>query len=113
MVEGGGEVEEGARGGRGRDAVVAGAVVEVEAPRSMHAQAGVHVSPGAEHRDLGVALLPWHEAPQGRRRVVAERRGGTAGLDGGEEAPFQRQLAVTDRVDAAVDRVQAAAEHAV
>ena len=38
---------------------------------------------------------------------------GTAGLDGGEEAAFERELGVADRVDAAVDRVQAAVEHAV
>ena len=112
VVEGGGEVEEGAGGRRDRHAVVAGRVVEVEAGGAVDAQTGVRVRRGAEHPDLGVALLPRHEAPQRRRREVAEHRVGTAGLDGGEEAALQRQLGVADRVDAAVDRVQAAVAHA-
>jgi hypothetical protein len=63
VVERGGEVEEGA-GGRGdRDAVVTGRVVEVEPGGAVDAQTGVGVPRGAEHRHLGVALLPRHEAP--------------------------------------------------
>jgi hypothetical protein len=44
--------------------------------------------------------------------VVAENRGWTAGLDGGEEPALERHVAVADGVDAAVDRVQTAVAHA-
>ena len=53
-----------------------------------------------------------HEAPERRRRVVAQHRARPAGLDRGEEAALERQVGVADRVDAAVDRVQAAVAHA-
>jgi hypothetical protein len=67
VVDGGREVEEGARGRGDCHAVVAGRVVEVEAGGAVDAQAWVGMRRGAEHRDLGMALLPRHEAPQRRR----------------------------------------------
>ena len=54
-----------------------------------------------------------HEAPERRRREVAQHRGRTARLHGREEAALERELRVTNRVDAAVDPVQAAVAHAV
>jgi hypothetical protein len=91
---------------------VAGAIVEVEPGRAVDAQARVRTRRRAEHGDLGIALLPRQEAPERRRRVVAEHRAGAARLDRGEEAALEREVRVADGVDAAVDRVEAAVTHA-
>src|SRR5215212_2607035 len=47
-------------------------------------------------------------APQRRRRSMTQRRAGTNRQNGGDEAGVVRQMAVPDRVDAAVDRMKAA-----
>jgi hypothetical protein len=102
-----GEVEEGS--GRGGDAGAASAghvgcgqradAVDFQSPSLLQAPAYGHV-------DQRRPRFP--QAPQRRRRGVAERRVSTDGENGGDEGALVGQVAVPDRVDAPVEGVQSA-----
>jgi hypothetical protein len=87
-------------------------VLRRERPRAVHAQAGVLAGRRPEDRHLGVAIVPAHEAPEGRGREVAQHGAGTARLHRGQEATLERDIRVPDGVHGPMDRMQPAVANA-
>lgn len=102
----GGDVQACARGGRDRDAVVAGDVVLRVKLAAVDAQARLGSALVAEHDHVHWATDPRPVLPQRRRREAAEDRSLAAGEDGGHEVPVQRPRLMADGVDAVVDAVK-------
>ncbi len=96
------EVEERAGHGGDREAVARRDVVGRQR-RPMDPQP-LRPAPAAGHRDLQPLAAP--HVPQGAGAVMAQRRAGTGGEDGGVIPAVPRQARMADRVDAAKDGVQ-------
>ena len=106
VVEDVGEVEDGARGRRHRDAVPARDVGRREGADDVETDAGAGLD-ASRGGDIHIPAAA-RQAPQRRRRDVAQRRVGTDRGYGGDEAGVLGQVAVPDGVDAPVDGVEAA-----
>jgi hypothetical protein len=107
-----GEVEKGAGRGGDRDALVASDV----AGRQRSYRVDPDASPwlhSPRDRDVDASSPSPPNAPHRRRGSMTQRRAGTDRQNGGDEAGVVRQMAVPDRVDATVDRMEAALAHPV
>ncbi len=103
------EVHEGPGHAGGRDAVDLGAVLGLEAARAVQDEAVVGAT-GTRGRHLD-SLRRLREVVGGPSGAVAAQRLGATGEHGGQLARAQRERQVADRVDAAMEAVQAPVGH--
>jgi hypothetical protein len=109
-----GEIEQGSRDGRDRDAVLRGDVLGAQPAGAVDADAvatGATVLRGHGHVDDGGRAAS--NAPKRRGAGVREDRARPARQDGCEPVAVSPQLSVTDRVDAAVKAKKATRSHAL
>ena len=111
VVEDVGEVEDGACWRRHGDAVPARDVGRRQGADDVEADALAGLD-ASRRCDIHIPAAPRH-APQRRCRDVTQRRIGADRGNGGDEEGLLREVAVPDRVDAAVDGVEAADADAV
>jgi len=108
------EVEQGARHGCDRDALVHGHVLGGQPPRAVDSQAPPTHASGARrdgHMNQGGRALT--DVPVGRGIKVREHRPGTARQDGGHPVTFAPELPMTYGEDAAVEAKKAVGPHAL
>ena len=105
------EVEEGAGDGGGRDALVGGGVTGIEGAGLMHRHARNRVAAVA-YGHLRAGARRREQAPPRCGAAMAEHGPAAAGQDGREGPALATQPTVADRVDAAIEPMQAPRLHA-
>jgi len=113
QLDQGGEIEQRPRRAADRNATKQAAIAPCERGGAVNEDAGTNRCPGPWHRHRdAIALRSVDQAPQRRRASVADHRVRTAGQHRGHLRRQRRPGAVTDEVDAGVDRDQAAGPNA-
>jgi len=107
----GGEVEQGPRPCRGRDAVDGGRFLFAELAWAMDVDPGMPAGGPVGHGDIDQGAIAGPQTPQGGGVAVAEHGARTAGQDGGHPPGVQGEAPMTDRVHPAVQRMQAPTAH--
>ncbi len=102
-----GVVEEGAGDGGHGDGVLGAAVLGVDFAHAMEADAWAGGAASGGDGDVDGAAGGGTQVPQGQGGAVAQDGFGSAGEDGGQPAGLGSEVAVADRVNAAIETVQA------
>ncbi len=105
VIEAGGEVDEDRE--RVADGDAADEVRRSEAIPAMQADLAAAMEHAARHRDLDQAAALWPEAPERRAAAVAEPRLGSTGQSRRHETAKLVEIGAPDRVDAAVNLMEA------
>jgi hypothetical protein len=102
-----GEVEKGAGDAGDSDAVVLGDLAGLQRRRSVDPEPGpLRPAAGAADGDIDARRAGGPDLPQRRGRRVAQHRARPGGQHGGHAPPVDRQHAMPDGVDAAVNPMQ-------
>ena len=101
-----GQIEHRTRRRRHPDPVVLANVLRVEEPRTVNPDSRVLTRSGTANGDFGMASVPFDKSPQSCSREMAQCRLGTTRFQRCQEPPLEREVDVTDDIDASVQTVQ-------